>query len=44
MTCQRPDTGIVFTTKEDLMTVGIEVLTLNVEVLEVWMDLPLRRM
>ena len=41
MTCQRPDTGIMLTTKEYLMTIGIEMLTLNVEIFENRVDLPL---
>ena len=38
MTRQWPDAGIVFASKEDLMTIGIEVLTFNVEVPEYWVD------
>ena len=35
MSCQRPDTSIVLATKKDFVPVGIEVLSLYMEVLEV---------
>ena len=41
MTCQRPNASIVFSPEEYLMSIGIEVLTFNMEVLEIRMDFPL---
>ena len=38
VSCQWPDTGVVLTTQEDLMPIGIEMLTLDVEVFEVGME------
>ena len=39
MTCQRPYTGIVLASQEDLVTVGIEVLPFDMKILEVRMNL-----
>ena len=39
MSCQGPYTGIMSATQEDLMPIGKEMLTLDVEVLEVRMYL-----
>ena len=38
MSCKWPDAGIVLTTKEDLVAIGVEVLTFDVEILEVGVD------
>ena len=37
MSCQRPDTGVVLATQEDLVAIGIEMLALDVEISEVRM-------
>ena len=39
VSCQWPDAGIVLATKEDLMPIGIEMLSLDMEILEVGVDL-----